>query len=472
MRRTFIVCALTLASSTASSRPTGPDTFCDAYPSAPVCASSAAECSVCHSTPPALNVYGQSLAQQLGDDVPSSQFDSALLDAFPAVSSLDSDGDGFSNEEEILWGADPADPEDFPREIDCSQGLRVSGLDPCAYDPAYALRKISLDFCGRSPTRESLSELQSDPDPLETLHQTLDACLNSEWWLGRDGVLWRLAHRKIRPLGSLKAGEDTGDVPLGDYEDDYNLFVYSQIDGHDARELLTAKYFVARADGSPTVYTPYEATPREQVQARGLIAAQRVERERRAGILTHDWFVLINTMFTAMPRTTAAQAYRAFLGYDLSKLEGLYPVSGEPVDYDNKRVTDAACALCHSTLDPLTYPFARYEGLGGPPIGYNPDRLERFVDTDGASVVLTPDSGSLLGQPVADLVEWGEVAANSDAFARATVLDYWRLVFGEDPRSSELEAFDRLWQDLAPVHGYSVESMLHALIETEAYGVP
>ncbi|MEO0812803.1 MAG: hypothetical protein AAFY60_08065, partial [Myxococcota bacterium] len=124
------------------------------------------------------------------------------------------------------------------------------------------------------------------------------------------------------------------------------------------------------------------------------------------------------------------------------------------------------------TLDPLTYPFTRYEGLGSAGLGYDEDRLERFVSTDGPDVVNTPESGSLFGEPVQDLVEWGEVAANSDEFARATVLDYWRLAFGEDPAGAELETFNRLWQDLRGTHQYSVEAMLHALIETEAYGVP
>lgn len=285
-----------------------------------------------------------------------------------------------------------------------------------------------------------------------------------------------MAHRKIRPLATLKGGADAGEVPLGDYEDDYNLFVWSQIDGHDARDLLTAQYFVSRSDGDgetrPTEYDAYESSPRDQVLSRPFTAAQRVPVERRAGILTHRWFLLINTMFTAIPRTTAAQAYRSFLGLDLSRLEGLFPVDGEPVDYDAKSVQQAGCAQCHSTLDPLSYPFSRYEGLGGGTLGYNPNRMERFVPSDGPLVTETPEAGSLLGEPVADLVEWGAVAANSDAFARATVLDHWTRVFGEAPRAGELESFNRLWERFRGELGYSVEAMLHALIDTEVYGVP
>jgi len=75
-------------------------------------------------------------------------------------------------------------------------------------------------------------------------------------------------------------------------------------------------------------------------------------------MLTTRWFLAKNTMLTPVPRTTAAQAYRAYLGYDIAKLEGLQPVAGEPVDYDRKRVTAEQCAVCHSTLDPLSYPFS------------------------------------------------------------------------------------------------------------------
>ena len=83
-----------------------------------------------------------------------------------------------------------------------------------------------------------------------------------------------------------------------------------------------------------------------------------------------------------------------------------------------------------------------------------------------------PESGVLLGQPVANLVEWAQVAANSDAFAKATANDYWTLVMGRDVQPEELEEFTALWQAFRGRHNYSVEKMLHQLIETEAYGVP
>lgn len=37
-------------------------------------------------------------------------------------------------------------------------------------------------------------------------------------------------------------------------------------------------------------------------------------------MLTTRWFLAKNTMVTPIPRTTAAQAYRAYLGYDIAKM--------------------------------------------------------------------------------------------------------------------------------------------------------
>src|SRR6185436_5773529 len=164
-------------------------------------------------------------------------------------------------------------------------------------------------------------------------------------------------------------GEDQGAIPIADYYDDYNLFVYTQIDDHDARDVLLADYFVMREEqGGVTVYTRVAELPGIPGQA-GL---ENMSAERRAGLLTTRWNLLYNVMFTALPRTAAAQAYRAFLGFDISKQEGLYPIPDEPIDYDAKCVKAEACAVCHSTLDPLMYPFKNYNGFQGPAAEYNP----------------------------------------------------------------------------------------------------
>ena len=85
---------------------------------------------------------------------------------------------------------------------------------------------------------------------------------------------------------------------------------------------------------------------------------------------------------------------------------------------------------------------------------------------------MMPESGVIFGQSVADLRGWADVAANSDAFAAATVMDYWLLLFGEAPRAEELDTFETLWRDFKGTNAYSVEAMLRQLVETEAYGVP
>ena len=52
------------------------------------------------------------------------------------------------------------------------------------------------------------------------------------------------------------------------------------------------------------------------------------------------------------------------------------------------------------------------------------------------------------------------------------MLDYWKLLLGEAPRATEQAEFSRLVRDLGGDHGYSVELMLHDLIDMEAYGAP
>jgi hypothetical protein len=52
------------------------------------------------------------------------------------------------------------------------------------------------------------------------------------------------------------------------------------------------------------------------------------------------------------------------------------------------------------------------------------------------------------------------------------VLDYWRLLIGEDPQPSDEAQFAALAQRLSSKHTYRVERMLSDLILTEAYGAP
>ena len=485
-------------------KPVAPLEFCRIYPETALCASGAAPCTTCHTTPPARNAYGMQVASALLPGTPRPLSDELYLSGLPAAlraaESLDADSDGSSNVEELQAGTLHVDATSLPSRIagcDSEQRALASAQpwNTCAYDPAYALTRIGLDFCGQSPTRGELEAVRGSDDWQMLLEQKLASCLDSAFWQGKDGVLWNLANAKILPESSLKSGDGAADITLADYEDDYNLFVYINTDDRDVRELLTAKYHAVRQPDGALVRV--DRTPVEDILAResddNEDVSQLVPQDRRAGMLTTRWFLAKNTMFTPVPRTTAAQAYRAYLGYDIAKLEGLQPVAGEPVDYDRKGVTAEQCAVCHSTLDPLSYPFSRYDGIGGgdeeeisdPDMEINADgtvngtfgnyasgRLERFVRQEGPQIVETPEAGLLFGQPVANLVEWAEVAANSEPFARKVVLDYWRLLVGEDPQPSDQAEFTTLAQRLSSEHEYRVERMLRDLIATEAYGAP
>ena len=462
----------------AAAIPAAPGGVCETYPDAALCAESLASCDTCHlGSPPALNVYGEAVHGELTPDIEQTPtaFMSELGGALRAVEALDSDGDGVSNLDEILAGSFPGDALSLPgiggtcsADDTAVASLPEHGFNTCSTDFAFLLRRVSLDFCGTSPTFEEMQAVRTSDDPRAVVVSRLETCLDSEFWLGKDGFLWNLANDKIRPLKAIKSGDDPGPIPLANYVHDYQLYVWTMLDGHDVRDQLRAQYFVRRVEGPPTTYEQTENTPEQG----SLLSLELVEPSRRAGLLTTRWALVNFTMFTALPRTAAARAYRAFLGYDIARLEGLQPVSNEPVDYDDKDVRAEGCAVCHSTLDPLTYPFTRYRGIDdiANSATYDQGRLDDFAD-EGPNIPSTPEAGVVLGQPVDDLVGWAQVAANSDAFARTVVRDLWVRLVGAEPGLDDDE-YERLWIDLRSTHGYSVEAMLRDLIFTEAYSVP
>ena len=445
LMKLFVVALVGWAPTSAIAKPIAPGIFCEKYATSPLCAGGLIACTGCHTTPPQHNAYGLAVKDAIG----TGDFAASLPDALAMIEAEDADGDGFSALDEIEWGTWPGDPLSHPIIRECPSP---------AFDPSYAFEKVSLDVCGIAPTfdERQMFESLSMTDKMSALHAKLDTCLDSEFWLGKNGVLWELAHRKIRPIGALKAGEDQGAIPISDYYEDYQMFVYAQIDDHDVRELLTGDYFVDRTI-DPTIYTRVADRPNQYVPV-----------ERRAGMMTTQWFLIYYVMFTAVPRTAAAQAYRSYLNLDIAKLQGLRPVEGEPIDWDAKGVTQEACLVCHSTLDPLTYPFTRYEGFPG--ATYNTDRMQQYL-YEAPNIGNTPEAGMILNQPVSDLLEWADVAANSDEFAAAVASDYWQLMIGHAPNAEEIAEFEQLWRDLRGDHAYSVERMLHSLIDTEAYGV-
>lgn len=467
--------ALVLSSPALAMSPAGPDGFCAKYAASPLCTGGVLQpsCNLCHLNAPTRNAFGDAIHANLAPTAPRplslGDFATALPSALAAIESADADGDGYSNLVEIQRGTLPGDATSHPVDTACS-GTNNPQYKVCQYDARYAYRKVLLDFCGQAPSYADLQAFDARPDEASRrafLDSELDRCLQTEFWRGKDGQVWKLAHPKIRPVQSLKSGAGPGPVPLADYDNDYNLFVSTQLDNADARDVIKAKYYVQRSASAPTTYT--------QVNT---MSGQFVDQAHRAGNMTSAWSLMYFVMFTPVPRNLASQMYRAYLGLDIAKQEGLFSVSNEPQDYDNKGVGAQACAACHATLDPLTYPFRNYNGLSGGNQARNryvSNRLETlYTDAQAAAPRLTqvPENGRIFNQPVADLQGWATVAANSDAFASATVTDYWRLLMGHRPTAEENAEFVATWQAFKGARGYHVSQMLHDLIHTEAYGAP
>jgi hypothetical protein len=465
-----LIAIIMFFSSAAFARAPAASSVCQRYPSAAGCGGGQVSCTLCHTrvdAPPAWNPYGLALKQALGPVSSDEEFSRKLGAALDSTVSVDSDGDGASNQEELNAGTLPGDPASVPKKMTsgCDGTSETGTFNVCGYDAAYALRKVMLTVCGRSPTSNELRSLPQTPgtSPAEPVVSALDTCVKTEHWRGPEGVLDQLAHPKIRPTNFA---EEYGGLGRPDFAADYALFAFAHIDGHDSRDLLRARYFVQRdVMNGKSVYRQVKESPK-----------QLVPEERRAGMVTTRWFLLYNNMFTALPRTAAAQAYRAYLGVDISKNEGLFPVSNEPKDYDRKGIAAPQCAVCHSTLDPLSYPFSRYDGVSGQNFDefgrYLPNRLTEFYDPLIAGVSAMPEKGSVLGKPVDSLVQWAEVAANSDQFARSRVLDFWKIFMHRPPQPEESASFQRLVERFKSEHQYAVEPMLRDLVQLEAFGAP
>jgi hypothetical protein len=503
--------------------------LCAAAPEAPGCGTGQAECATCHTGAPSLNPYGSCLKDAIGR---AGSVDAAIK----AVMRNDCDGDGASNFDEFVSGTAPgvADESQKSRPGDdrsCDARGAGSGYNLCGYDHDYAYKRVYQDFCGISPTFEAFQEFKELPltDKEQRIASTVDACMKSNFWRGKGGILWDMAGVKVRPLSVIKAGDDGGEIPLADYYDDYNLYIYHHVDDADVRGVLTANYYVTRRDGAETSYTPTENVPLTTKKA-GVLAVtgsfynstqQFVPKDKRSGVLSTSWAQNGLTMFASIPRSTAAHFYRVYLGLDISKNQGLVEPGSNfrLVDYDNKDVTRPACAACHRSLDALTYPFTKYNGLtfqilgrdinsaggfvggavGGtvslPPFlasivqggssafggdllllgEYNENRMKilaKMNATTEPNLASTPSSGFILGRPVNTLPEWGRVAANSNEYARQIVHDYWRQLIGEEPNAETEDEFESLVENLKTKHNYRVRNLLLDLVTRDAYGAP
>jgi hypothetical protein len=454
----------------ARAEPTAPTVLCATYPQLPDCTGKVPACALCHEStdPPSWNHSGLAIKGQLTAGQP---FDRALPAALAAVADDDADMDGVTNLAELERGS-------LPSVADTMHAAPSGELDNPryrigAYDPAFAFRRVSTLYCGRSPTYdEATTFVVGAPDDAtlkQRIHDALDRCFQSDYW--RNEGLMRLADKRIKPV--LAFGKDT-DITLfdyrlviGDYYFDYRLWRYALSEDHDMREMLTAQFHLLEAEDG--TITKVSGTLK-QADETAFAGGQPVPDDKRAGLLTTQWFLAYNTMFSPVPRVSAAQAYRSYLGADIANNEGLRPVAGEPVDIDNRGVDAARCASCHSTLDPLSYAFTEYTGINQSVLAfgtYDPARPRNLIPGWNPAV----QKSMLLGKPVANLVEWARVAAESDEFKRNIADMFFKQALGRAPLPEERAEFDALWQS-AEGDGYSANRMLHRFVDSNAFGSP
>jgi hypothetical protein len=421
-------------------------------PDADGCKGAIPDCTTCHTStwPAEWNAYGAALYGTI-----QPPFEAGLKDAIAALAEADSDGDGVTNAEELRSGTNPGDADEaFPLcRLTDESGGGFATL-PESYDLTRAFRRVSLLYCGQSPTYDALKEFAAlDREAgYARLHQHLQACLDGEYW--RDEGLPRVADPLVRPVYVVGKDSPSG-IVIGDYEWDYRLFVYLMTDDRDIRDLLLADYHIEEGP---------DGELRKVEGAFGGLPGQPLEPEHRAGLITTQWYFALNTMFSAMPRTAAAQAYRAFLGLDLSREQGVYPIPGEPTDVDDTGVDAPACAICHSTLDPLSYAFAYYEGIRGGMTGtYLPDRPSSRISQ------WSEPKTYLFGKEVKDVREWAEEAVKTDAFRRTFVTRLAEHAVDRPLLPDERHEIETIWRQL-PDLGWSANRTIHRIVDTYTFG--
>jgi hypothetical protein len=456
----------------AEAKPTGPGIVCATYPDLDSCVGAVPSCTTCHTStdPPAWNQFGLDVRKNLEVGPP---YEDALPGALKAVENLDSDGDGETNLKELRAGRKPGALES-PSAVVTDDGAPNPAYRLDGYDPAFAYRRMSILYCGRSPTFDEMTAFKAAPADEKTqrkrLHGALDGCLASDYWTKT--ALARLADKRIRPLFATGTKADFKiagfRAVIGDFNYDYRLWRYVLTQDRDMRELLTADYYVLDGPDGELTQT-WDKIPKPDQM--GLAGGQFLPRELRVGMISTQWFLVINTMFSPMPRTTAAQAYRSYLDADISGSEGLRPVANEPVDVDKKGVSQPRCANCHSTLDPLAYAFAKYEGIQYSAElrfgDYRPERIaESMPDWDDAK-----EQPMLFGQKVNSLVEWAKVASESDAFKRNMVDMFFRHALGRAPGPDDQKDFIAMIRAVAD-DGYSANRLIHRFVDTDTFGSP
>jgi len=425
--------------------------FCAEKSSAFECVSGQSKCEACHTSYPSLNVYGTAIKSNLttnaGYNV--SNFTDYIDGAILGIDSQDNDSDSFDNSTELSSGSKPYDKNSVP----------VNNSSERKYDFKFALKRASISFCGRSPSYSEMKGISASSDPKSIIHSKVTECLATDYW--KNIALHRLADKKIKPVKAIGA---QGTIVIADYTWDYRLFSYILTGDRDSRDLLLADYHIEPNGTKTNRQIPFADPVNGPFPAGAAVidAGQPLVAARRAGMITTQWFFALNSMFTAIPRVTAAQAYRSYLDLDIAKNQGLFSVPETLVDHDNKGVAGAACAVCHVSLDPITYPFIPYAGIRGNRESgtYQPTR--QFSNLEA--------SGYVLGQPVTNLLEWANKAANSEEFKGMLVRMFVEHSIGQSVQADNPE-FIELRSSLVG-DGYSVNKLIHRIVDTQTFGAP
>ncbi len=441
--------------STAHAMPPGPALFCEEFSAAPACRDGDVACTTCHTVAPQLNAFGSDLQRALHDldGYEVAKYAELLPLGLASVGSLDSDGDGTSNRDEILAGTSPSLAE--------STGSEAAPV----WDAEVAFRRALAQYCGNTPSYDEMRAFEEATDQRQAVHDALGKCLDSSYW--KDAALPRLADNKIKPVHVVGLH---GDIVLADYAWDYRLFSHVLTGDRDARDLLLADYHVTENGEVTRERIPRQSPFQLDANKISIGSGQPLEAKRRAGMITTQWFLVMNTMFSRLPRTTAAQAYRAYLGLDIAANEGLFPIEGEPRDVDNKGVAQAACAVCHSTLDPLSYAFSTYNGIE---IDGTLEQIVLLISNPLGAYNGTREAwesdGSLFGDPVVDVRDWANKAAQTDDFKRNLADLFFVYAMGRKPDATEQASFGALWASL-PEDGYSANKLIHRVVNETAFG--
>jgi hypothetical protein len=452
-----------IASAPVAAKPPAAHVLCQTYPDSPLCVGRTVSCSACHTAAPLLNPYGDAVEVALINDgyeffpdQEETDFVVRLRRLLPTLDRDDSDRDGISNLEELSLGTMPGD----------AQSHFVAPAVEGSWDPRFAYRRAKVAFCGEPPTYDEMATVPTDESGGRMAVQTLlDTCLASDFW--RNEALHRMADRRIRPQHAV--GYDLGNAfALADYRYDYRLFSYAMSGNRDVRDLLLGTYHIGpsgdRVEGA------------FNVAGEGGALGQPLAPAQRAGMISTAWYLAIHTMFADLPRTAAAQAYRAYLGEDISLSEGLRPVEGEPVDVDGKGVTGRTCNVCHSTLDPLSYAFAAYEGIQGGATGtFSAARLRRVrgTSTTHASILGTNlDTNPAYNPATVGLRGWATVATQDVGFARTVVFMLAEHALGRTPTPQDTLELLPLVERLRGMHAFRAEASVRDIVNSDAFGRP